>query len=35
MNVIKVILGVMSLGLGAIVFGIVVVKEGNYEMLFE
>ena len=34
-NVIKVILGVMSLGLGAIVFGIVVVKEGNYEMLFE
>lgn len=34
-NVIKVILGVMSLGLGAIVFGFIVVKEGNYEMLFE
>lgn len=34
-NVIKVLLGVMSLGLGAIVLGVIVFKEGNYEMLFE
>ena len=34
-NVIKVLLGVMTLCLGTIVFGVVVVKNGNYEMLFK